>query len=169
MPSCWCLYHTMQTLPSSVTEYVPRNLCLSIPQSYQGFWKMLKCPVYIGKNGLFLVGGKRKSGLLLCKIHWQSSTLSLGYFQGHLLPSQLSWRNWKPAGEEKYHDRKWERADSKDLGKTKGRSTEIELNHCFKRVSTNEGEKTALCFWEVWTYFSVLIREGTNLNVKILS
>lgn len=103
MPSCWCLFHTMQTLSSSVTEYVPRNLCLSIPQpqSYQGFWKMLKCTAYIGKNGLFLVGGKGKSGLSLCKIHWQSSTLSLGYFQGHLVPPQLSRRNWKPVGEEK--------------------------------------------------------------------
>lgn len=32
MPSCWCLFHITQTLSSSVTEYVPRNLCLSIPQ-----------------------------------------------------------------------------------------------------------------------------------------
>lgn len=27
--------------------------------SYQGFWRRPKCPLYIGKNGLFLVSGKR--------------------------------------------------------------------------------------------------------------
>lgn len=40
------------------SEHVPRNL--SRHTSYQGFWKRLKCPVYTGKNGLFLVSGKRK-------------------------------------------------------------------------------------------------------------
>lgn len=27
-PPCWCLFCTKQTLSSSLTEYVPRNLCL---------------------------------------------------------------------------------------------------------------------------------------------
>lgn len=61
----------------------------------------------------------------------------------------------------------WERGDRRDLGVTKRRNTEIELNHCFRRASTNEGEKMALHIWEVWICFSkVLIRKGTTLNAE---
>lgn len=127
--------------------------------SYQGFWKRPKCPVYIGKNCLFLVSGKRKSRLMLCQIPWQRPTLSsLGCFQGYLLPPQPSQRNWKPSGEVTwgYVGKSWQ----KRPGEYKG--------NCFRRASTSEGEKMALHVWEVRTCFSkVLI--STNQNFPFVT
>lgn len=67
--SSWILKR--RTIYRSIAEYIPSNLCLKILQlqSKQCFRKTPKCPIYIGNNGLFLIGAKSKSGLLLCKIH----------------------------------------------------------------------------------------------------
>lgn len=69
IPSCWCLFHTIQdTFQFSHWIYSKKPMSYSYKIT-RAFGRCHKCPVQLLNTGLFFIGGKIKLGLLLCKIH----------------------------------------------------------------------------------------------------